>query len=146
MESKYTPLIIGGLIPALLYGLAGVFQKLSALKGGNVSIYLIGFGLATVITGVVYRIVLSDGSSPTPSIVFALLGGLVFGVGAGLISLAIIRYDAAISQLSPLYNLNILVTVLLGLIIFSEFRDVQVPRLLAGASLFLVGGWLVSGA
>jgi transporter family protein len=144
--SKYTPLIIGGLIPALLYGLAGVFQKWSAREGGSVSVYLIGFGVATVIVGVVYRAVLSDGASPTTSVGLALLAGLVFGVGAGLISLALIRFDAAISQLAPLYNMNFLITVLLGLLIFSEFRDLQVPRLLAGALLILVGGWVVSGA
>ncbi len=146
MASNYTPLIIGGLIPALLYGLAGAFQKWSAQEGGSVSVYLIGFGVATVIVGVVYRAVLSDASSPTISIGIALLAGLVFGVGAGLISFTIIRFDAAISQLAPLYNMNFLVTVLLGLLIFSEFRDLQVPRLLAGSLLILVGGWVVSGA
>ena len=68
MASNYQPLIIGGLIPALLYGLAGAFQKWSAQEGGSVSVYLIGFGVATVIVGVVYRAVLSDASSPTISI------------------------------------------------------------------------------
>lgn len=144
--SKYAPLIIGGLIPAVLYGLAGVFQKWSARAGGSAATYLIGFGLATVIVGVLYRMVLSEGPAPITSLGFALLGGLVFGVGAGLISFAIIRFDAAISQLSPLYNLNILVTVLLGLLIFSEFSQLQVSRLIAGTLMILVGGWVVSGA
>lgn len=144
--SKFTPLIVGGLIPAFLYGLAGIFQKWSARGGGSVSVYLIGFGLATVIVGVAYRAVLPDGPSPSASMGFALLGGLAFGVGAGLISFAIIRFDAAISQLSPLYSLNTLVTIVLGLLIFSEFRNLQVPRLLAGALMILAGGWIVSGA
>jgi len=146
MASKYIPLIIGGLIPALLYGLAGVFQKWSAREGGSVSVYLIGFGVGTVIVGFVYRAVLSDGASPTTSIGFAVLAGLIFSIGAGLISFAVIRFDAAIAQLSPLYNLNFLVTLVLGLLIFSEFKDLQVTRLLAGALVILVGGWVVSGA
>ena len=146
MESKNIALIVGGLIPALLYGFGGVFQKWSAREGGNVSSYLIAFGLATAIIGIVYRIAMADGPVPTRSIAFAFLAGTVFGVGAGLVSLVIIRYNAAISQLSPLYNLNVLVTVLFGLLIFSEFRDVQVPRLLVGASVILMGGWLVAGA
>ena len=143
---KFTPLIIGGLIPAVLYGLAGVLQKWSAREGGSVSVYLIGFGVATVIVGVVYRAILSDGASPISSIGLAVVAGLVFAVGAGLISFTVIRFDAAISQLAPLYNMNFLVTVLLGLLIFSEFRDVEVPRLLAGGLLILLGGWVVSSA
>lgn len=60
--------------------------------------------------------------------------------------MALIRYDAAVSQLAPLYNMNTLVAVLLGLLVFAEFRDVQVLRLAAGALLIVLGGWLVSGA
>jgi hypothetical protein len=144
MASKYAPLIIGGIVPALLYGFAGIFQKWSAREGGSVAAYLIGFGLATVLVGVIGRVVLPESASPMSAIGFALLGGMVFAVGAGLISFAIIRYDAAISQLSPLYNLNILVTVTLGLLIFSEFRDLQIAKLIAGSLLILAGGWLVA--
>lgn len=42
--------------------------------------------------------------------------------------------------------MNTLVAVLLGLLVFAEFRDVQVLRLAAGALLIVLGGWLVSGA
>ena len=146
MASKYAPLIIGGLVPALLYGLAGVFQKWSARDGGSVSTYLIGFGVATVIVGVVGTAVQSAGGSPFSAIGFAFLGGLVFAVGAGLISFSIIRYGAAISQLSPLYNMNILVTVVFGLLVFAEFRDLNVPTLLTGTALILAGGWIVANA
>jgi transporter family protein len=146
MESKNIALILGGLIPAILYGLGGVLQKWSAREGGNVSGYLIAFGLATAIIGVVFRIAMPDGPAPARSLAFALLAGTVFGVGAGLISLVIIRYNAAVSQLSPLYNMNVLVTVLLGLVIFSEFKDVQMSRLVLGASVIVIGGWLVAGA
>jgi uncharacterized membrane protein len=70
----------------------------------------------------------------------------LFAVGAGLISTAIIQYDASISQLSPLYNMNILVAVTLGLLVFSEWVDVSTPRLLIGTVVILFGGYLVSGA
>ncbi|MGD1996561.1 MAG: hypothetical protein PVH62_07285 [Anaerolineae bacterium] len=146
MESRYLTLIIGGFIPAVLYGLAGFLQKWSAREGGSVSVYLIGFGLATFVAGIGSRYVLSDGPSPSRSLLIAVLGGLVFAIGAGLISFSIIKFDAAISQLSPIYNMNILITVLLGLLIFSEFRDLNGMRLLAGTVFIVVGGWLVSGA
>jgi uncharacterized membrane protein len=146
MDSRYAPLILGGLVPALLYGLAGVLQKGSARAGGTVSIYLIVFGVATVVTGLTYRVLLADPSSPTRSILPALAAGLAFGAGAGLISFSIIRYNAPVSQLAPIYNMNLLVTVALGLVVFSEYRDVQATRLLLGAVLVLAGGWLAASA
>jgi drug/metabolite transporter (DMT)-like permease len=146
MTPRYTPLIVGGLIPALLYGFAGVFQKWSAREGGSVATYLIGFGLATVVVGVASRFFLSEAPGSSASLGLALLGGLAFAIGAGLISLALIRFDAPISQLSPLYNMNLLVTIALGLLFFSEFKDVQAPRLILGALLVLAGGWIVSSA
>jgi hypothetical protein len=42
--------------------------------------------------------------------------------------------------------MNILVTVILGLLLFAESGNVSVPRLLAGTGIILVGGWLVSSA
>lgn len=146
MGSKLTPLIVGGFFPALFYGLAGILQKWSAREGGSVSSYLISFGLATIASGIVFRLVLSDGPGPTRSIAIALLAGAAFGAGAGLVSPSIIRYGAAIAQLSPLYNLNVLIIVVLGLLIFSEFGEVQVSRSLPGATLTLLGRWLVSSA
>jgi glucose uptake protein GlcU len=146
MESRWIPLIIGGFLPALFYGLAGVLQKASARAGGSAPLYLIGFGLATCLTGLVYRQVAGDSTFSAKAALWALLAGTLFAAGAGLISSAIIRYDASISQLSPLYNMNILVTVALGVLIFAEWNAISTPRLLAGTIVILFGGWLVSSA
>jgi hypothetical protein len=140
------PLLIGGLLPAVLYGVAGVFQKWSAKSGGTVSMYLIGFGLATFLAGWVFRWLLAEPSASTGSVMFALAGGAAFATGAGLISLALIRYDAAIAQLSPLYNSNVLITVGLGLAIFAESGQLSVGRLLLGTALILGGALLVAQA
>ncbi len=146
MEVRWMPLIVGGLVPAFLYGIAGVFQKWSAKAGGTVSIYLIGFGLATFVVGWLFRWLLADSSGSVGSFYFALAGGASFAVGAGLISLAIIRFNAAISQLSPLYNTNVLVTVGLGLLIFAESEQVLVGRLALGTTLIVIGALLVARA
>lgn len=146
METKVAPLIIGGIVPAIFYGLAGFLQKWSAREAGSASSYLIGFGAATVIAGVVFRALLSETASSGRSFLISLLAGLVFALGAGLISMTLLRYDAAVSQLSPLYNMNVLITVALGLLLFKEFRDIQAARVLLGTALVLVGGWLVSSA
>jgi drug/metabolite transporter (DMT)-like permease len=146
MNSRYLPLIVGGLLPAVLYGVAGAFQKLSARQGASVSSYLIAFGLATVVIGITFRIALPGDPSPTRSVATAVLAGLMFSVGAGLVSVALIRYGAAISQLAAIFNMNTLITVLLGLALFAEYRTLAVPRLILGTFLILAGGWLVSSS
>lgn len=146
MNSRYLPLIVGGFIPAILYGITGIFQKLSARQGASVSTYLIAFGLATVITGIVFRTAFPEESSPARSVLTAVLAGLMFSIGAGLVSVALIRYGAAISQLAAIFNMNTLITVFLGLVLFAEYRSLGVPRLILGACLILAGGWFVSNS
>jgi glucose uptake protein GlcU len=146
MESRWIPLIVGGFIPAVFYGLAGVLQKASARAGGSAPLYVIAFGLATCLTGLVYRRIVGDSTFSSHAMLWALLAGAIFAAGAGLISTTIIQYDASISQLSPLYNMNILITVVLGLLLFAEWSTVSVPRLLIGTVVILIGGYLVSSA
>lgn len=146
MDSRWIPLVLGGFLPAIFYGLAGFLQKASARAGGSAPLYVIGFGLATCLTGLIYRQVAGDSTFSGQALMLALLAGFFFAAGAGLISTAIIQYDASISQLSPLYNMNILITVTLGLLIFAEWNMVSAPRLLIGTLVILAGGWLVSGA
>lgn len=47
---------------------------------------------------------------------------------------------------TPLYNMNVLVTVILGLLLFAEYRDLHVARLLGETSLPIAGALLVAGA
>lgn len=144
--SKVIPLIVGGVIPALMYGAAGIFQKLSAREGGSATSYLIYFGAATALSGLIWRTILKESWGTPRSAGLAFVAGLVFSMGAGLISMAMINYQAAVSQLSPLYNMNVLVTVGLGLLVLSEHQSLDVTRLLAGAALIAIGAVLVSGA
>jgi len=145
-DTKNIALLVGGVLPALLYGIAGVLQKGSARAGGTVPSYLIAFGLATALVGLLGQWLLADGAPSQRSLGLAALAGTLFAVGAGAVSLAIIRYDAAISQLSPLYNMNVLVSVLVGLAVFAELRDLDPTRLLGGTALVLLGGFIVSRA
>jgi uncharacterized membrane protein len=129
-----------------MYGAAGIFQKMSAREGGSATSYLIYFGAATALSGLIWRVILKESWGTPRSAGLAFVAGLVFSMGAGLISMAMINYQAAVSQLSPLYNMNVLVTVGLGLLILSEHQSLDVTRLLAGAALIAVGAVLVSGA
>ena len=139
-------MLIGGALPALLYGVTGVLQKMSANAKGGSGMYLIFLGLGTVIVGIVFHTILPEPPIAARPASFALSAGLTFGLGAGLISFALIRYEASISQLTPLYNMNVLVTVIVGLLVFAEYRDLEVARLLAGTVLLIGGALLVARA
>jgi len=56
----------------------------------------------------------------------------------------LVKHDAPISIIVPLFNMNSLVSVLLGLWIFAEWRDVNTVKLLAGTVLITAGGTLVA--
>lgn len=146
MEHRLATIVVGGLLPALFYGLAGFLQKASARAGGTVSLYLMGFGFATMVMGAIYGLLVIEPRVTLRPLGLAAFAGALFAAGAGLISFALIRFDAPLSQLSPLYNMNILVSVLLGLFIFSELAEVSAIRLLIGTLLVLAGGWLVATA
>jgi transporter family protein len=146
MSFEIKALLIGGLLPAVLYGVTGVFQKLSAKAEGGPAMYLICLGAGTVLVGLILQVILPEQALSFRSASFALAAGLSFALGAGLISLALLRYQAAIAQLSPLYNMNVLVTVVIGLALFAEYQNVDVPRLVGGTVLIIAGGLLVAGS
>lgn len=146
MSSELTGILIGGLLPALLYGVTGILQKMSARAEGGAGMYLIFLGFGTLIVGAVFHFLLPEPPISIRPVSFALIAGVTFSLGAGLISVALINYEAAISQLTPLYNMNVLITVVLGLLIFAEYRDLHTARLLIGTVLLVGGGLLVASS
>jgi uncharacterized membrane protein len=146
MSSELKAIVIGGILPALLYGVTGILQKMSAEADGGAGTYLVFLGIGTVIVGMILHRILPEPSVSLRPAAFALIAGATFSLGAGLISVALIRHQASISQLTPLYNMNVLVTVVLGLLLFAEYRDLQVVRLLGGTVLLVTGALLVAGA
>jgi len=63
-----------------------------------------------------------------------------------LIQVALTRYRAAISQITPLHMVNIVVPISLGLVLFAESRDLDPTRLVVGSVLIAAGAILVAGA
>lgn len=133
-------------MPAILLGIAGIFQKFSVNGGIGTGPFLIGVGVTTVIVGGVFLLVEKQAAVTVQSGGFTVLYGLVWATATGFVALALSRYGAQISQLVPLYNMNTLVAVVLGLVIFAEWRHVDPWKLLAAAVLIVAGGVLASRA
>lgn len=137
-------IIVGGILPALLFGFSGICQKWSSQHGISTGAYLVFIGLGVVSVGAVLWLMNSNQQFSIASTVPALGLGISWGLGALGVALGISKYGAPLAKLVPLYNMNTLVAVLLALVIFSEWREVHLVKLSIGAVMIIAGGILVS--
>jgi uncharacterized membrane protein len=100
-------------------------------------------GLTSTVVGVVFC---ADGdwTWTRGGIGYACLFGVCWATGTGCVGIALKKYGAQISQLVPLYNMNTLVAVIIGLVAFQEWRTVQPLRISLAAVLIVAGGILAS--
>lgn len=136
---------MGGLAPAFGYALFAIGTKFAAQGGLGAGPLLVLIGAACLACGAVFWKILPAGIN-TPAATWGLVAGLAWAIGTGLVSLALSRWNVPISKLNPIYNTNTLITVLLGLVIFSEWKQANPLPLLGGAAFILVGSLLVSNA
>lgn len=139
-------LLIGGVLPALLFGIAGVFSKTSSDAGMPVGLHLVFIGLAVSATGLLCNLVMPGKIPSAWAIASSSMMGAFWATGIGCLVFALIRYQTPLAKLVPLYNMNTLVTVGLALGIFAEWQGLNVLQLLLGAILIILGGVLVSVA
>jgi drug/metabolite transporter (DMT)-like permease len=146
MNNPALGLVIGGLLPALLFGLSGVFAKPASTTGIGLGWYLTSIGCAILLTGLALHLLQANNPFSLRGSLFAAAVGFCWALGAALVAVALSRYGMAIARIVPLYNMNTLVAVLIGLTVFAEWKEVQVLKLLAGALLITLGGRLVATA
>ncbi len=146
MSSKSIALILGGFLPAVIYGGSAIFQKLSTSLGISLSAFLVATGMGIALVGICFLIFDHSFSFSLKSGFYAAAFGVTWGIATGLVAYTLLNFDIPISQLVPLYNMNTLVAVLLALVIFSEWKDLQTLKLLAGSALIVAGAVLVANA
>ena len=137
--------IVYGIIAAVCFGVTNVLFKVAQQKG-NLSPYYLSFliALGAVIVSGLFLAFNPSFQFELKSNSLALAAGIVWAVGMILVAVAIAQ-KADISRLSPIFNANTLVTVLLGIIFLKELPDVsQMFRVVAGAVLIVIGAVLVS--
>ncbi|MFT5906419.1 MAG: hypothetical protein ACI9E1_002027 [Cryomorphaceae bacterium] len=144
MSETQLGIVVGGLVPALLFGIAGICQKLSNQHGISTGAYVLSVGIGVVLVGITLCLWNTSQTANVKSIIPAIVMGLAWGSGSVLVAIAITNYKTPLSVLAPLYNMNTLVAVVGALFIFSEWRDVNVIRLVMGSLLIIGGGVLVS--
>lgn len=143
---KTMAILLGGFLPAILFGISGVFQKVSSKAGIATGPYLAIIGLTTLCMGGIFIFVEKDATINSRSAIYSGLFGVFWSLAIGLIAIALRRYNAQISQLVPLYNMNTLVAVVLGLIVMAEWSHISVPKIIVASALIIVGGIIAASA
>jgi hypothetical protein len=146
MSSNIIGLLIGGVGAAFLFGFSGVMQKASMSRGISLGPYMVTVGLTILLVGGVTWMVTRESNFNLPAIGAASLFAGLWALGTLAVAFALQRYGSPISLLNPLYNMNTLVAVVLGLFVFSEWDSVDVKQLIPGAVLIILGGVLCARA
>lgn len=140
--------IIFGIIASLCWGSYIIASKVATSEkyfGMNPAwaalFMLVGIGIVFVIG------VIREGAPipvSKPGIGLAVLSGLLWGFGM-YVSLKAISIGADVAKLTPLYNTNTLVAVLLGIILLHELPKAgDIAKVAIGSILIVVGAVLVS--
>ncbi|MBB4193477.1 putative membrane protein [Rhizobium aethiopicum] len=140
------PIVIGGILPAVFWGVTAIFQKQSAAAATGSAVYLIAFGAACALAGLIAALIWRPAAWTTQGLGFAATAGACFALGTGLISLALIAYGMPVSKLAPIWSCNVLVTLAIGAVFLGEASELNMARLAAGTLFILLGALLVSSA
>ncbi len=145
MKPETFGILIGGLLPAVLFGFCNVVAKFGAQQGISAGAYMVIAGIGVTVSGAALWFTQSGGVPMTGSTIgFAFLYGILWGISSGLVMFALLRYRVPMSKLVPLFNMNTLVSVALILWIFAEWQSVNVLKLLIGVIFVVLGGTLVA--
>lgn len=144
MSSNLLGLFIGGVLPAIFFGLSGLFAKTSNVAGISLGYYLLSISFAIATVGVYCLFIFPDRLASLIAVREAFFCGLTWALGAGLVAIALTKLNSPVSQLIPLYNMNTLIGVLLGLWLFSEWQAVNAFKLIIGTVFIIIGGVLVA--
>ncbi|PDT03425.1 hypothetical protein CO666_15375 [Rhizobium chutanense] len=140
------PIVIGGILPALFWGITAIFQKQSAVAATGSAVYLIAFGVACALVGLAAALIWRPAPWTAGGLGFAATAGACFAAGTGLISFALSAYGVPVSKLAPIWSCNVLVTLAIGAVFLGEASELNVMKLAAGTLLILSGALLVSSA
>jgi len=146
MTDKQLSLLIGGFIPAVLFGVGATLQKVINKEAIGLGPYLMGIGATIFACGALYALWDRDFAITSRSAAYIVLFGVMWSAAMVCIAIALKRYNGQIGQIVSIYNMNTLISVVLGLVILSEWKYVNGVRLFAAAVLISIGGVLAANA
>ena len=139
-------LLIGGLVPAVLFGFAGLLQKVFGRTESGPGPYLLFIGLGVLLCGAMMTLLDGNHTVTMGSGLAATFIGIFWALGMMFVQIGLFKFGTPLAQLAPLYNMNTLIVTVLALVFFAENRDLGVTQLMAGAMFIVLGGTLVARA
>ena len=143
--------LLFGLLAALCYGANAIFAKVATSSkyfavGQAVFMLLMLLGIGIVF---IANAIVTKGDFTLPSNPLALgacvAAGILWGLGMMFTTWALVG-GADISRLTPIYNTNTLVAVILGILVLGELpSSPDKLKVITGALLIVIGSVLVSG-
>ena len=141
--------ILLGILAAIAFGVSTLLNKVSsgpnyfALEPRTSALFV---GIGILLTFAVYFLLNGGFTMPAKNMAVgtALAAGVFWAIGTLLVLLAFAG-GADAARLTPIFNMNTLVVVGLGIVLLHELpSQPQMLRVAAGAVLVVIGGILVS--
>ena len=144
MTQASLAIVIGGVVPALMFAAIGLSAKAAADAGIGIGPYVTIAGLSITVMGVAMIYLLGDKTFNTKSVGFTVFVGVAWSVAIALFMLALSHYNAPLSKLIPIHNAAPLIGIVFAFILFGEYKQVNAAQLLLGAVLVVTGVVLVT--
>jgi len=137
-------IMIGGVVPAICLGLGTVLMRASIGAGASIPVYLASVGTIIAVIGWSSAATQDFAGSTLPGIGFALGMGLVWTIAISCMAYGFGALKLPVSVVVPLTNSNAIVAILLGSLIFGEWRSLHIPQVALGTLLICAGATCVS--
>lgn len=141
---NFTGIMIGGIVPAICLGLGTVLMRASIGAGTSIPVYLASVGTMIALVGWSWAAINGFAGAATSGICLAAGMGLVWTLAISCMAYGFGVLGLPVSIVAPLTNSNAIVAVLLGSIIFGEWRSLHMPQVALGTLLICAGATCVS--
>ncbi|MBZ9649789.1 hypothetical protein K9B33_19815 [Sphingobium sp. 3R8] len=141
---KVAGILIGGIVPALCLGLGTVLMRASIGAGAAIPVYLASVGTVIAMIGLAWASTTGFAGSTATGIGFAIAMGTVWTVAISCMAYGFGTLKLPVSVVAPLTNSNAIVAVMLGALVFGEWRSLHMPQVAIGTLLICAGATCVS--
>jgi uncharacterized membrane protein len=136
--------LIGGAIPAICLGMGTVFMRASLGAGASIPLYLTVVGSVVAPLGWA-SLFWAGGAPPTVRpVIFAAAMGTIWTVAIACMAYGMGVLKLPVSIIAPLTDSNALVAVLVGAVVFAEWRNLNLSLVALGTLLICAGATVIS--
>jgi transporter family protein len=131
--------LIGGAIPAICLGRGTVFMRASLGAGASIPLYLAIVGSVVALFGWLALFWTGGSVSSTRPVLFAAAMGTTWTLAIACMAYGMGVLKLPVSIIAPLTNSNALIAVLVGAVVFTEWRSLNLSLVALGTLLIRTG-------